>query len=113
MAERSKAPDSRFTLLTDSERAFWSSSEGVGSNLTFDIKFFVYNKKKKCSIVNIVFPGVNNFKLFNKNLLIIQNIIRLLLSPVWHGHHKGLSSLGLQTERSDRPSSRTTRSVKK
>ena len=39
MAERSKAPDSRCTLLTDSERAFWSSSEGVGSNPTSDIHF--------------------------------------------------------------------------
>jgi hypothetical protein len=41
MAERTKAPDSRFTLLTDSERAFWSSSEGVGSNPTSDKVFFI------------------------------------------------------------------------
>ena len=40
MAERSKAPDSRISLLTDSERAFWSSYEGVGSNPTSDKYFF-------------------------------------------------------------------------
>ena len=43
MAERSKAPDSRYTLLADSKsvREFWSSYEGVGSNPTSDkITFF-------------------------------------------------------------------------
>ncbi len=39
MAERSKAPDSREILFTNSERAFWSSSEGVGSNPTSDKNF--------------------------------------------------------------------------
>ena len=38
MAERSKAPDSRYSLLADSKsvREFWSSYEGVGSNPTSD-----------------------------------------------------------------------------
>ena len=45
MAERSKAPDSRFTLLTDNERAFWSSYEGVGSNPTSDKIFLIFIKK--------------------------------------------------------------------
>ena len=43
MAERSKAPDSRYSLLADSKsvREFWSSYEGVGSNPTSDkITFF-------------------------------------------------------------------------
>ena len=43
MAERSKAPDSSANLLTNSERAFWSSSEGVGSNPTSDKNFFSSN----------------------------------------------------------------------
>ena len=43
MAERSKAPDSRYTLLADSKhvREFWSSYEGVGSNPTSDNKYFL------------------------------------------------------------------------
>ena len=38
MAERSKAPDSRFTFSVDDRdyREFWSSYEGVGSNPTSD-----------------------------------------------------------------------------
>ena len=38
MAERSKAPDSRFTFSVDCRdyREFWSSYEGVGSNPTSD-----------------------------------------------------------------------------
>ncbi len=48
MAERSKAPDSREILFTDRERAFWSSSEGVGSNPTSDNNFFVKNKVFLC-----------------------------------------------------------------
>lgn len=43
MAERSKAPDSRHSALARPRRvrAFWSSSEGVGSNPTPDIPPFV------------------------------------------------------------------------
>ena len=42
MAERSKAPDSRFTFSVDYRdyREFWSSHEGVGSNPTSDNIFF-------------------------------------------------------------------------
>ena len=47
MAERSKALDSRETLLTDSERAFWSSSEGVGSNPTSDKIFYSFESRRK------------------------------------------------------------------
>ena len=38
MAERSKAPDSRFTFSANNRvtREFWSSYEGVGSNPTSD-----------------------------------------------------------------------------
>ena len=39
MAERSKAPDSRATFLIHTERAFWSSYEGLGSNFTSDKLF--------------------------------------------------------------------------
>ena len=41
MAEWSKAPDSRLTLLSDRLRKweFWSSYEGVGSNPTSDKVF--------------------------------------------------------------------------
>ena len=46
MAERSKAPDSRETFLTDSERAFWSSSEGVGSNPTSDKIFYSFESRR-------------------------------------------------------------------
>ena len=45
MAERSKAPDSRFTFSVDDRdyREFWSSYEGVGSNPTSDKTFFREN----------------------------------------------------------------------
>ena len=45
MAERSKAPDSRFTFSVDDRdyREFWSSYEGVGSNPTSDKTFFKKN----------------------------------------------------------------------
>ena len=44
MAERSKAPDSRFTNLPIGqwERAFWSLNGGVGSNPTPDTITFSY-----------------------------------------------------------------------
>ena len=45
MAERSKAPDSRYPLPADSRsvREFWSSYEGVGSNPTSDkITFYTF-----------------------------------------------------------------------
>ena len=44
MAERSKAPDSRFTYLPIAqwERAFWSPNGGVGSNPTPDTTYFSY-----------------------------------------------------------------------
>ena len=42
MAERSKAPDSRDMLFASVKWAFWSSNEGVGSNLTSDTNFFVF-----------------------------------------------------------------------
>ena len=52
MAERSKAPDSRFTFSVDDRdyREFWSSYEGVGSNPTSDKTFF----KRKCFILFIL-----------------------------------------------------------
>ena len=64
MAERSKAPDSRYTFLTDSERAFWSSYEGVGSNPTSD-KFF------SLQIIFFIFAHVfdNVIKIFNVSFL--------------------------------------------
>ena len=41
MAERSKAPDSRDSLFTSMEWAFWSTNVGVGSNPTSVKNFFV------------------------------------------------------------------------
>jgi hypothetical protein len=44
MAERSKAPDSRFNSLVQLElQAFWSSTEGVGSNPTSDTIYLLNN----------------------------------------------------------------------
>ena len=46
MAERSKAPDSRFTpsfaQLSAKDRAFWSTNVGAGSNPASDKSFITY-----------------------------------------------------------------------
>ena len=58
MAERSKAPDSRFTFSVDGRdyREFWSSYEGVGSNPTSDkIIFEVF-----LSSFSLVYYRMNN-----------------------------------------------------
>ena len=79
MAERSKAPDSRVPFLIDSERAFWSSNEGVGSNPTSDKLFSSYFNNLQLYLI-IVFIG--NMKLFESLKYKIVQIFNRMLSPI-------------------------------
>jgi hypothetical protein len=58
MAERSKAPDSRFAFITLMMIEFWSSKEGVGSNPTPDNKvLFVF--RSETILDGAVFTGLS------------------------------------------------------